>query len=152
MRSAATTTRTFRTFLLMSQLQAKEIGARIALARNERGMTQDEMGEVATFSKRSLQDYEAGHTIPWRHMREISRLLNRPTEWFLHGDEQQADLPVGNRLEELATAVGALTDQFGEAVASSLARLEAIERQLALLNERVPPKGEGTNVSAGNGR
>lgn len=152
MQAAATNTRTFRTFLLMSQLQAKEIGARIALARNERGMTQEEVADVATFSKRSLQDYEAGHTLPYRHMREISRLLNRPVEWFLHGDQPDEAASLESRLAELAAAVGELVTQFGEAVASSLSRLEAIERQLALLNERVPPRDGGTNVSVGNGR
>ena len=54
MESAATRTRNFSRFLLMAQLQAKEIGARIALARNEAGLTQEEVTDLATFSKRSL--------------------------------------------------------------------------------------------------
>lgn len=84
-KAAATNARNFRTFLLVSQLEAQEIGARITQARKELGMTQEEVAEVATFSKRSLQDYEAGVTIPYRHLREISGLLKRPVEWFLHG-------------------------------------------------------------------
>jgi transcriptional regulator with XRE-family HTH domain len=88
---AATKDRNFRTFLLVSQFEAEEIGARIALARKERGMTQEELASVASFSKRSLQDYEAGVTIPYRHLQEIGGLLGRPVRWFLHGDPKSDD-------------------------------------------------------------
>lgn len=84
---AATQGRDFRTFLLVSQFEAQEIGARIALARKEAGLTQEQVADVATFSKRSLQDYEAGVTIPYKHLREIAGILARKPEWFLHGDE-----------------------------------------------------------------
>lgn len=85
MKSAATNDRNFHRFLLMAQLEAKAIGARIQQARLEAGMTQEQVAEIATFSKRSLQDYEGGVTIPYRHLREIGQLLDRPVEWFLHG-------------------------------------------------------------------
>lgn len=89
-KAAATNDRNFRTFLLMSQLEARAIGARIALARNEAGLTQDELSDLAQgFKRRSLQDYETGVTIPFKHLREISALLDRPVEWFLHGDPDQ---------------------------------------------------------------
>ena len=71
----------------MSQFAAREIGARIQQARLEAGLTQEQLAEVSSFSKRSLQDYESGKTIPYKHLRELNRLLNRPTEWFLYGDE-----------------------------------------------------------------
>jgi transcriptional regulator with XRE-family HTH domain len=71
----------------MQQFDADAIGARIRQARNERGLTQDELAAMASFSKRSLQDYEAGTTIPYRHLRELGRLMNKPEEWFLYGDQ-----------------------------------------------------------------
>src|SRR3954471_19120300 len=86
---AATNPRNFRTFLLMAQFEAAEIGARIRQARNERGLSQDELAAMASFSKRSLQDYEAGVTIPYRHLREFGRLLNKPEEWFLYGEAEK---------------------------------------------------------------
>lgn len=89
---AATNDRNFRTFLLVAQLEAEAIGKRISQARREAGMTQEELAEMSTFSKRSLQDYEAGVTIPYRHMREISGLLDRPVEWFLHGEKEEGPL------------------------------------------------------------
>ena len=88
--AAATKSRNFRTFLLMQRFEAQEIGERIKLARLERGLTQEELAEMSSFSKRSLQDYEGGLTIPYRHFRELSRLLNRPEEWFLYGGEALA--------------------------------------------------------------
>lgn len=109
-RTAATNDRNFRTFLLVSQLEAQAIGERIAQARREAGLTQEEVADLATFSKRSLQDYEAGVTIPYKHMREIARLLNRPVPWFLHGDAE-------------------------ESIPSSLERLDRIEAQLAAILE-----------------
>lgn len=86
---AATRGRDFHTFLLMAQFEAREIGARISRARDERGMTQEELAAIAPFSKRSLQDYEAGKTIPYRHLQDIGKLLGRPTEWFLNGEPEQ---------------------------------------------------------------
>ena len=85
--SAATNARTFRTFLLMSQLQAREIGARLKQKRMERGFTQEQLAAMASFSARSLQDYENGVTIPYKHFTELGRLLDTKPEWFLYGAE-----------------------------------------------------------------
>lgn len=111
---AATTGRDFRTFLLMAQFEAQEIGARIQQARNEKGITQEELAEMASFSKRSLQEYEAGRTIPYRQLRELGRLLERPTEWFLYGDDAGTNGPAAARLEEVLGAVEALREEVRE--------------------------------------
>jgi transcriptional regulator with XRE-family HTH domain len=71
----------------VQQFEAAEIGARIRQALLESGMTQEELAAMASFSKRSLQDYLYGKTIPYRHFAELSRLLGRSTEWFLYGDK-----------------------------------------------------------------
>jgi transcriptional regulator with XRE-family HTH domain len=115
-KSAATNARNFRTFLLVSQFEGQAIGARIALARREAGLTQEQVGDIATFSKRSLQDYEAGVTIPWPHMREISALLGKPVEWFLHGEPDEIST---DRLQ-------GLEDQLEE----TLERLRRVEELL----------------------
>lgn len=73
----------------MAQFEAREIGARIHQARKESGLTQEQLAELGSFSKRSLQDYEGGKTIPYKQLAELGRLLNRPTEWFLYGDQDQ---------------------------------------------------------------
>lgn len=93
----------------MSQFEGKAIGARIAQARHEAGLTQEQVADIASFSKRSLQDYEAGVTIPWANMREISALFHKPVEWFLHGETEQIDEQRLTRLElQLEATVGRL--------------------------------------------
>ena len=110
---AATNARNFRTFLLMQQFEAQAIGARIRQARREAGMTQEDLAEVSSFSKRSLQDYEAGVTIPYRNLRELAAILRRSVAWFLHGAE-------ADRLPEedaaLADRMAALEAQLQELV------------------------------------
>jgi transcriptional regulator with XRE-family HTH domain len=108
---AATNPRNFRTFLLMQQFAADEIGARITQARKERGLTQEQLAEMASFSKRSLQDYEGGVTIPYRHMQELARLLSRPQEWFLYGEQEQAS--AGERLEQIDERLARIEEALG---------------------------------------
>lgn len=123
---AATKSRTFRSFLLVAQLEAGEIGDRIRRARVEAGLTQEALAEMASFSKRSLQDYEGGVTIPYRHFRELAGLLNKEPAWFLYGDGEE---------------------EVGEPDAEVVARLDRIEQVLAELNARFdradeePPPG-----------
>ena len=137
-KSAATNARNFRTFLLVSQFEAESIGARIAQARRESGLTQEQVSDVATFSKRSLQDYEAGVTIPWAHMREISALLGKPPEWFLHGDPEaspQQDVQAG-LMRDVAAGVATL-ERSQEDVHSKLD--EVLERLARLEGQQLPP-------------
>lgn len=104
----------------MAQIEAREIGERIAQARLEAGgMTQEELAAMATFSKRSLQDYEGGVTIPYKHLKELGRLLARSPEWFLYGEESEEGSV--SRLEEKLDVVLALLQ---EVKAERLALLE----------------------------
>lgn len=112
--SVATKSRSFRSFLLMEQFAAREIGERIAQARKERGLTQEELAEMAPFSKRSLQDYEGGMTIPYRHLRDLSRLLKRPEEWFLYG-EDAASATTEERLGHIEQRLAEILDRLDRA-------------------------------------
>lgn len=120
---AATNLRTFRTFLLMEQFAAAEIGERIAQARKVRGLTQEDLAAMASFSKRSLQDYESGKTIPYRHMRELGRLLGRAPEFFLYGEDPsgatqsvEADPAVLERLIRIERVLEVLAGEDGRDV------------------------------------
>lgn len=94
--------------------KAKEIGARIAQARNEAGgMTQAELAHLVSLSERSVQAHEAGEVIPYRFLREYERVLGKPAAWFLHGEaavlgssEEHRDLV--ERLEKLQRSVDAM--------------------------------------------
>jgi len=137
--TAATNLRSFRTFLLMAQFEAREIGARIAQARKERGLTQEQLAEMAPFSKRSLQDYENGTTIPYRHLRDLGRLLQRPEEWFLYGDSQEETGAAIKQAVRDAVREILVQEQFPrlEELAAALDRLEAAVTRLE--EERAAP-------------
>jgi transcriptional regulator with XRE-family HTH domain len=121
------------------QFEAKEIGRRIALARTEAGLTQEEVADLATFSKRSLQDYEAGVTIPYRNMREISRLLGRPVEWFLHGDPEPSTDPPADQLERRLEALEA---RVADGFQSVQGTLEQLADDVGALSRRLPPEDD----------
>ena len=98
----------------MAQLEAEAIGRRIAQARKEmNGLTQERMAELASFSKRSLQDYEAGVTIPYKHLREIGAITQRPVEWFLHGDEPEAT-GLTERVDQLQKTLDEVVERLRE--------------------------------------
>lgn len=143
MKTAATSPRTFRTFLLVSQLEAKAIGGRIAKARLEAGMTQEEVADVATFSKRSLQDYEAGVTIPYKHLREIGKLLNRDVDWFLHGEPASAEAAE----ESIVRRLQSLEEKVAESVLLTREALSLLRE--ALQRDDGAPRARGRARKAG---
>lgn len=74
-----------------SSERGREIGQRIALARRlADGMTQRELADLLGVTERSVAAYEAGDVIPYRFMRQLENLLNRPASWFLYGELQPA--------------------------------------------------------------
>lgn len=104
-KASATNLRNFRTFLLMQQFAAREIGARIAQARREAdAMTQDELADALNISKRSVQEYEAGNTIPWKHFSRLEEIFGKPLSWFLHGEEEATPPSDAGQLEALLQA------------------------------------------------
>lgn len=113
---SATNARSFRTFLLMAEFAAKEIGARIAEARTLRGLTQENLAEMLSISTRSLQDYEAGVRIPYKHFRDLGRMLKKPEEWFLYGKADE--------VEEPSEAMAAQLDRIERALEALVTRLE----------------------------
>ncbi len=54
-------------------------------------MTQEQLAELLNVSTRSVQDYEAGVTMPWKHFQTLETIFKRPLPWFLHGEEPDAD-------------------------------------------------------------
>lgn len=50
-------------------------------------MTQDELAALLKVAPRTMQAYEQGEIVPYKYLRDLERILNRPAAWFLHGDE-----------------------------------------------------------------
>ena len=66
--------------------ERREIGSRIAAARREAGMTQRELADRLGVTTRSVQNYESGSIIPYKHLRRIEVLAHRRVGWILSGD------------------------------------------------------------------
>ena len=95
---------------------AEVVGARIAQVRRERGLTQRELAEGLGVTVRSLQSYEAGRVLPYRHLPRLSALLHRSPTWFLQGqtrglDEREALVALRAEFRE---RVRTLEEQIGE--------------------------------------
>ena len=90
-------------------------------AREEAGISQEEMANLLGLTHRAYQWYESQKDPrpPLRRLQEIAEITGRSQEWLLRGDEAPAPVLDGE--------LRALRE-----------RLEAVER---LLDERLPPRG-----------
>jgi transcriptional regulator with XRE-family HTH domain len=75
------------------------IGWRIARARKERGLTQEELAAAIGVSPRSIQGYEAGKVVPYRRLSQLAAVTNRELGWLLEGDAPR-DAPTDPELVE----------------------------------------------------
>ncbi len=130
----------FRTFLLMQQFAAQEIGQRIAQARKESGaMTQEQLAELLNVSTRSVQDYEAGSTMPYKVLPRLEEIFKKPIGWFLHGDPDPVEGGAGDALAEIREQLAVQT-QVLEAIGGQggvLEQLRGAVHSLAVVAERL---------------
>src|SRR3954465_10385927 len=94
----------------MRQVEAGGIGGRIARARKERGLTQEELAAAIGVSPRSIQGYEAGKVVPYRRLSQLAEVTNRELGWLLEGEtprEASADPELVERLVFLVEEVSA---------------------------------------------
>jgi transcriptional regulator with XRE-family HTH domain len=117
------------------------IGWRIARARKERGLTQEELAELIGVSPRSIQGYEAGKVVPYRRLAQLAEVTNRELGWILQGDPAEpatvADPVV---LERLVTAV--------EEVSAEARRIRVAAERLEHLLGGVPSTPPAAQPSA----
>jgi transcriptional regulator with XRE-family HTH domain len=103
-------------------------GSRIRQARLEKGLTQPELAAVCAFSMRSLQNWETGVSIPYKHFTELSKVLDKQTNWFLYGGEAET-LVTPSRFEELSSRVDAVETRQEE-ILSLLRELRELPKPL----------------------
>ncbi len=137
MQNATTIHRDLPRFLLVEQFDANAIGQRIKHARIQAGLTQEDLADLAEgFGRRSLQAYETGASIPFKHLHEIGLLLKRDVPWFLYGDPEPTVDASGEILVRLE-ALEAQIEMRGEAFAKGLDALARDVRYLTRLLEPV---------------
>jgi len=67
-------------------------GARLGAARRQANLTQRELASELGVTVRTLQNYEAGRFVPYRHMHRITSLLGCTVDWLLHGEPDTPDV------------------------------------------------------------
>jgi transcriptional regulator with XRE-family HTH domain len=70
----------------MDERDRPGIGRRISEARRESGMTQADLAATLGVTVRSIQNYESGVSVPYRHLRTIEALTHKRPGWILDGD------------------------------------------------------------------
>lgn len=127
-----TQSRTFRTFLLVAQLDPAAIRARIRQARKEAGLTQEQLAALIERHKRTIENYERVRVPDFSELNKIARVLNRPVEWFLHGDQPDRD-EVLEAIDDLRSTLEQVDRKIDVAdVPGRLVAIEASIRDLRL--------------------
>lgn len=112
-------------------------------------MGQEDLAAISSFSKRSLQNYEAGVTIPYKHLAELSRLLRKPMEWFLYGDEATPPRLSDDELLKHVQAVAALAEANQETLAGNQETLAGNQAMLVELLEIVRGRRDESQADDG---
>lgn len=90
-----------------------EVGRRIAQARKEAQMRQEDLARELGVSVRTIYAYESGETPPHRNLRQIADILGRPVDWFRDEPELAVDLA---DIREAAAETVALLREIREEV------------------------------------
>jgi transcriptional regulator with XRE-family HTH domain len=110
----------------MRHNQDGTIGRRIAQARREAGLTQEELAGLIGVTTRSVQGYEAGTVTPFRHLRKLEDVTEKPHGWLLYGEGGGA-AAAGN-VGDVATKLAALVAQIAEDAERIARAAEQLER------------------------
>ena len=116
--------------------ERRRIGARIARARRENGLTQADLAEQLGITTRSVQNYEAGVIVPWRHLRRIEVVTHRRSGWLLQ-DRDTPDNPVS------AETVHELLDAMMEHQVLLTEQLRLLQKNMAELAQRRVDRAHG---------
>ena len=126
----------------MRHENAGGIGWRIARARKESGLTQEELAALVGVSPRSIQGYEAGKVIPYRRLRRLAEVTSRELGWILEGDGRAATREAAGTevVERLVTLV--------EEVSAEARRIRAVAERLEHLLGAAQPTPQAAPPSA----
>jgi transcriptional regulator with XRE-family HTH domain len=121
--------------------ERKRIGERITRARRESGLTQRELAEQLGITTRSVQNYESGAIVPWRHLSRIEVLTRKRAGWLLRGDRDGG-------LEDTIADLLRVMEQHHTLLRDHLrvlrANTERLHEQRKVLHERLGlPVGSG---------
>lgn len=129
---SATKTRNLRRLLLEtleegSRIRLAAVGERIKQARQEAGLTQDELADLVGVGMRQIQYYEAGESDPYRKINKIAEVTNANAGWLLHGPTGE---PAGDEIAARLQAVEEGQERAERLLRELLQRLPGVESLL----------------------
>jgi transcriptional regulator with XRE-family HTH domain len=120
----------------MAQEAAGGIGWRIARARKESGLTQEELAALIGVSPRSIQGYEAGKVVPYRRLNRLAEVTKRELGWMLEGDRDAN----GDTGPEVVKRLVILVEEVSAEAKRMRAVAERLERLLAAAQPTPPAR------------
>jgi transcriptional regulator with XRE-family HTH domain len=121
--------------------ERRAIGARIATARRQAGLTQRELAARLGVTPRSIQNYEAGAVIPYKHLRRIEALARKRSGWLLSGDG--GDTGVSRTLQRLELALERHHALMQEHMATLHQQTELLREQREAARRNPVPRDRG---------
>lgn len=85
------------------EINKNEVGARIAQARREAGLSQTQLADILGTHPRTVAHYEGAERRPFENIRAIAEALGKSVEWLLYGintDERLRRLEDALRLDD----------------------------------------------------
>lgn len=79
----------------MPPINKRNVGRRIAQAREQAGLTQKQLADLLDISEGSVSNYERGlwkKGPPYEHMSRMEEVTNRPVGYLLYGDSMVTSL------------------------------------------------------------
>jgi len=115
----------------------ERIGARIAQARKAQGLTQRDFAELLGVTVRSLQHYEAGSIVPYRHFPRMETVTKKRPGWFLQdAHEGYASLASLNELRTQLMGQLEVMEARVRALADNVDRLRELRESSADRRQR----------------
>ena len=118
----------------MEASDRQRIGSRIRQARQEAGLTQQELAGLLGITTRSIQNYESGAIVPYRHLGHIELIASKRAGWLLredgNGDGQE------RTLSDLIDAMERHQTLFGAHLQLLLQNTERLREQREALGRR----------------
>jgi transcriptional regulator with XRE-family HTH domain len=106
--------------------EQRQVGARIAESRRLGGLTQRELADRLGVTVRTIQNYEAGVAVPYRHLRTIESLGHKRPGWILDGGGDG----------DFVTAIASLHDAMERHHALMQRHLEEMRKHTERLREQ----------------
>lgn len=109
----------------------KQIGRKLQLAREEKGMSQEQLARALGCSQSALSNYEKGkRRLYLSHLEKLSEILDKPLEYFMENNRppvEKEHLLGGNRSDQFLHLINTIYQLSDEQIREVLSYIEYIK-------------------------